>query len=168
MESTVFIGGSDARVRLRQEKRGEVGPAPACGSAGMAVGRRPAAPYLLPGFFGVRFRSTLRTRNPSPPPFSEKNSMPTSSNALRIRSTASSETCRRSFSKSTTVDNPKDAASASCDCVISKSARAARHCDGVILATIFVDHRERPPYKQLLLIHLSRTHGDSSAAWSDL
>src|SRR5271163_4670223 len=77
-----FIGGSDARIimgqderaliRLWQEKRGEVGPAPTCGSAGMAVGRRPAAPYLLPGFFGTR----LRSLTPGPSPFSSMNTMP--------------------------------------------------------------------------------------------
>jgi hypothetical protein len=71
-----FIGGSDARIimgqdekaliSLWQEKRSEVGSAPTYGSAGMhmTVGRRPAAPYLLPGFFGVRLRSL--TPGPSP------------------------------------------------------------------------------------------------------
>jgi hypothetical protein len=82
-----FIGGSDARIimgqdekaliRLWQEKRGEVGPAPTCGSAGMAVGR---APYLLPGFFGTR----LRSLTPGPSPFSSMKTMPASSSARRI------------------------------------------------------------------------------------
>jgi hypothetical protein len=74
-----FTGGSDARIvmgqdekaliRLWQEKRGEAGPAPTCGAADMASGRRPAAPYLLPGFFGNR----LRNLTPGPSPFSSMN-----------------------------------------------------------------------------------------------
>ena len=45
---------------------------------------------------------------------------------------ASEETWRRCFSKSTTVESPNWASSASWDCVISSIARAARHCAGVI------------------------------------
>jgi len=84
-------------------------------------------------------RRDFRSRRPSPPPFSSMNSIPARSKAIRIASTAARETCRRPFSKSTTVDSPRLAASASCDCVISSSPRAARHWAGVILSTFFVD-----------------------------
>jgi hypothetical protein len=94
----------------------------------------------------------LRASSPTFSPFSEINSMPTSSNASRILFTASSETCRRSFSKSTTVDRPNAALSASCDWVMSNNARAARHCAGVIAPTIFVDRVDGETYKQFLLI----------------
>jgi hypothetical protein len=94
----------------------------------------------------------LRASSPTFSPFSEINSMPASSNASRILFTASSETCRRSFSKSTTVDRPNAALSASCDWVTSNNARAARHCAGVIAPTIFVDHGDSGAYKQFLMI----------------
>jgi hypothetical protein len=81
----------------------------------------------------------FRRRRPSPPPFSLMNSIPARSKAVRIASTAPGETCRRSFSKSTTVESPRLAACASCDCVISSNPRAARHWAGVIVSTIFVD-----------------------------
>jgi hypothetical protein len=79
-------------------------------------------------FFGRGFR----TSSPIFSLFSEINSTPASSNAPRILFTASSETCRRSFSKSTTVDKPNADFSASCDWVMSNKARAARHCAGTI------------------------------------
>jgi hypothetical protein len=94
----------------------------------------------------------LRTSSPTFSPFSERNSMPASSNASRILFTASSETCRRSFSKSTTVDRPNAALSASCDWVMSNNARAARHCAGVRAPTILVDHGSGGTYKHFLLI----------------
>ncbi len=84
-----------------------------------------------PGYF--RFgRRGFRSRRPSPPPFSSMNTIPARSKAARIASTAASETSRRPFSKSTTVESPRSAARASCDCVISNSPRAARHWAGVI------------------------------------
>jgi hypothetical protein len=95
----------------------------------------------------------LRASNPTFSPFSEINSMPASSNASRILFAASSETCRRSFSKSTTVDRPIAALSASCDWVMSNNARAARHCAGVIIPTISVDHVDGGTYKQFMLIN---------------
>src|SRR5208282_2816870 len=55
--------GQDEKALIRL-KRGEAGPAPARGAAGMASGRRRAGPYLLPGFFGTRSRSL--TPGPSP------------------------------------------------------------------------------------------------------
>ena len=94
----------------------------------------------------------LRRLRPSPPPFSSMNTTPARSRAARIASTASTETCRRSFSKSTTVESPSLAACASCDCVISRSPRAARHCAGVILSTIFVDMPSSISYQQFLLM----------------
>ncbi len=84
-------------------------------------------------------RRGFRSRRPSPPPFSSKNSIPARSKAARIASTAASETSRPPFSKSTTVESPRSAARASCDCVISNSPRAARHWAGVIGSTFFVD-----------------------------
>jgi hypothetical protein len=90
------------------------------------------------GYFRFGCRG-FRRRRPSPPPFSSMNSIPARSKAARIASTAPRETCRRFFSKSTTVESPKSAACASCDCVISSSPRAARHWAGVIGSTIFVD-----------------------------
>jgi hypothetical protein len=86
--------------------------------------------------FGCR---RFRSRRPSPPPFSSMNSIPARSKAARIASTAPRETSRRSFSKSTTVESPRSAAWASCDCVIPSSPRAARHWAGVILSTFFID-----------------------------
>ncbi len=79
--------------------------------------------------FGCR---GFRSRRPSPPTFSSMNSIPARSKAARIASTAATETCRRPFSKSTTVESPRSAACARCDCVISNSPRAARHWAGVI------------------------------------
>jgi hypothetical protein len=73
----------------------------------------------------------FRSLRPCPPPFSSMNSIPACSKAARIASTAPRETSRRSFSKSTTVESPRSAACASCDCVISSSPRAARHWAGV-------------------------------------
>jgi hypothetical protein len=99
----------------------------------------------------------LRASSPTFSPFSEINSMPASSNASRILFTASSETCRRSFSKSTTVDRPNAALSARCDWVMSNNARAARHCAGVIIPTIYVDHVDGGTYKQFLLINRTCT-----------
>jgi hypothetical protein len=90
------------------------------------------------GYFRFGCRG-FRSRRPSPPPFSSMNSIPARSKAARIASTAAKETCRRPFSKSTTVESPRLAASASCDCVISNSPRAARHWAGVIGSTFFVD-----------------------------
>ncbi len=90
------------------------------------------------GYFRFGCRG-FRSRRPSPPPFSSMNTIPARSNAARIASTAATETCRRPFSKSTTVERPRSAACASCDCVISSSPRAARHWAGVILSTFFVD-----------------------------
>ena len=83
------------------------------------------------GYFRFRCRG-FRSRRPSPPPFSSMNSIPARSNAARIASTAAREISRRPFSKSTTVESPRSAARASCDCVISNSPRAARHWAGVI------------------------------------
>jgi hypothetical protein len=79
----------------------------------------------------------LRSRRPSPSP--SENSIPARCKAIRIALTASSETTRRSFSKSTTVESPRLAARASCDWVISRRARAARHWPGVIVSTSFID-----------------------------
>jgi hypothetical protein len=56
---------------------------------------------------------TRRIQTPSPPSFSDKKSIPAVSKATRIFSTATFETSRRSRSKSTTVERPKTAASAS-------------------------------------------------------
>jgi hypothetical protein len=72
-------------------------------------------------------------------PFSLVNAIPARSRAFCIALIASLETCRRSFSKSTTVESPTPAANASWDWVISSKARAPRHWAGVILATFFVD-----------------------------
>ncbi len=83
-------------------------------------------------------RRGFRSRRPSPPPFSSMNTIPARSKAARIASTAARETSRRPFSKSTTVERPRSAARASCDCVISNSPRAARHWAGVIGSTFFV------------------------------
>jgi hypothetical protein len=94
----------------------------------------------------------LRTSSPTFSSFSERNSMPASSNASRILFAASSETWRRSFSKSTTVDRPNAALSASCDWVMSNNARAARHCAGVISPTFFVDRGDGGTYKHFLFI----------------
>ena len=113
--------GSDPRVRI-----GEMSGSNAVRGAG----------YF---FLGCR---RFRSRRPSPLPFSSMNSIPARSKAARIASTAPRETSRRSFSKSTTVESPRSAACASCDCVIPSSPRAARHWAGVILSTVFVD---RPP-----------------------
>jgi hypothetical protein len=101
----------------------------------------------------LRFRCRrFRSRRPSPPPFSSMNSIPARSKAARIASTAPRETSRRSFSKSTTVESPRSAAWASCDCVIPSSPRAARHWAGVIVSTFFVDTRPDVSYQQFLLM----------------
>ena len=98
------------------------------------------------GYFRFRCRG-FRSRRPSPPPFSSMNTIPARSNADRIASTAPRETNRRSFSKSTTVERPRSAARASCDCVISSSPRAARHWAGVIGSTFFVDTQSSISYQ---------------------
>jgi hypothetical protein len=98
------------------------------------------------GYFFLGCRR-LRSRRPSPPPFSPMNSIPARSKAARIASTAARETSRRSFSKSTTVESPRSAACASCDCVIPSSPRAARHWAGVILSTFFVDRPHAASYQ---------------------
>src|SRR5262249_15877644 len=83
----------------------------------------------------------FRSKRPSPTPFSAMNSMPAPCKAVCIAFTASSETDLRSFSKSTTVDRPNLAARASCDWVMPRRARAARHWAGVIeWSIIFVDN----------------------------
>ena len=74
-------------------------------------------------FFGWR----LRSRTPGPPPFSSMNSTPRAAKACLMARIATTDTCRRCFSKSTIVDNPKVAASASSPCVSSNNARAALH-----------------------------------------
>jgi hypothetical protein len=74
----------------------------------------------------------FRSKRPSPTEFSSMNSMPARCKAVWIAFTASSETNLRSFSKSTTVDRPNLAARASCDWVMPRRARAARHWAGVI------------------------------------
>jgi hypothetical protein len=156
-----FIGGSDARVitgqnekaliRLWQEKRGEIEPEDLSANLIVQLGLMTediaSGTHAIPGTpSSTVFRSVLIravayfrllgrcfcTSSPTFSPFSEINSTPACSNAPRILFTASSETCRRSFSKSTTVDNPNEAFSASCDWVMSNRARAARHCAGVI------------------------------------
>jgi hypothetical protein len=92
------------------------------------------------GYFRLEDRG-FRSRRPSPPPFPSVNSIPARCKANRIALAASSETNLRSFSKSTTVDKPKLAARASCDWVMPRSARAARHWAGVIeRSIIFVDN----------------------------
>jgi hypothetical protein len=58
------------------------------------------------------------------------NSTPADSRAPRIAFTASGETERLCFSKSTIVDKPRDAAFAKRGCVQSNNARAARHWAG--------------------------------------
>jgi hypothetical protein len=98
------------------------------------------------GYFRFRCRG-FRSRRPSPPPFSSMNTIPARSKADRIASTAPGETSRRSFSKSTTVERPRSAARASCDCVISSSPRAARHWAGVIGSTFFVDTQSSISYQ---------------------
>ena len=145
-----FIGGFIARIimgddeaalaRLWKEKRGEVDPEDwsgdllvQLGTATEQLNRRwyeknteqvdmPWAPHTqrvrLPG---------LRRRTPCPPPFSSMNSTPALSRARCILAIASSDTVRRSRSKSTTVDKPIFAAVATCGCVISSSALALRH-----------------------------------------
>ena len=80
------------------------------------------------------------------------NVIPARSRAFWIACTASSDTCRRSFSKSTTVESPKPAASASLDCVMSNKARAALHCAGVMISIIFVDNALGTAYQYFLLI----------------
>jgi hypothetical protein len=113
-----FIGGSDARIimgedekallRLWQEKCGEVEPEDLSGNLIVQLGSRESAPQSRSSrSIYLRF-CTLRRRKrrPSPPPFSGKNSIPAASRACCIAWTADSETCRRSFSKSTTVDKP--------------------------------------------------------------
>ncbi len=79
----------------------------------------------------------FRSRRPSPSP--PMNSIPTRCKAICIAFKASSETIRLSFSKSTMVESPSPAARASCDWVISRRARAARHWPGLIVSTIFID-----------------------------
>ena len=79
----------------------------------------------------------FRSRRPSPSPL--VNSIPTRWRAICIAFKAPSETIRLSFSKSTTVERPSPAARASCDWVISRRARAARHWPGLIVSTIFID-----------------------------
>ena len=98
--------------------------------------------YFRRGCFGLRSNDT-----PSPEPPSLVNAIPARSSAFRIAWTASLDTCRRSFSKSTTVENPRPAASASSDCVMSIKARAALHCAGVMASTIFVDNGLRAAYQ---------------------
>jgi hypothetical protein len=98
------------------------------------------------GYFRFRCRG-FRSRRPSPPPFSSMNTIPARSKADRIASTTPRETNRRSFSKSTTVERPRPAARASCDCVISSSPRAARHWAGVIGSTFFVDTQSSISYQ---------------------
>lgn len=89
------------------------------------LGRVAAAPYPPSAFFA--------SRTPAPPPGSSgMNSTPFRSRAARISATALSETCRRCFSRSTIVDKPTLASVASWPWVISISARAARHCAGVM------------------------------------
>jgi hypothetical protein len=94
----------------------------------------------------------FRSRKPSPPPFPGRKSIPAPSKARRIFSIAGAETSLRSFSKSTTVERPKEAASASSAWVRSSKARAALHCAEVI-STFFVDRTLALAYKQFLLIH---------------
>jgi hypothetical protein len=118
--------GSDPRVRI-----GEMSGSNAVRGAG----------YF---FLGCR---RFRSRRPCPPPFSSMNSIPARSKAARIASTAPRETSRRSFSKSTTVESPRSAACASCDCVIPSSPRAARHWAGVISSTFFVDRPHEASYQ---------------------
>jgi hypothetical protein len=89
--------------------------------------------YFRPGCLGF-CRNT-----PSPKRPSLLKAIPERSRAIRIALTASSETCRRSFSKSTTVERPRSALWARSDCVMSNKARAALHCAGVI-STNFVDN----------------------------
>ena len=97
-------------------------------------------PYFHPGC--LRFcRNT-----PSPKRPSLLKAIPERSRAIRIALTASSETCRRSFSKSTTVERPRSALWARSDCVMSNKARAALHCAGFI-STIFVDNRLNSAYQ---------------------
>jgi YqaJ-like viral recombinase domain len=112
----ILVGELDAYVELR-------GPA-----------------YLRPGCLG------FRTNTPSPKPPLLLNAIPARSRAAWIALTASSDTCRRSFSKSTTVERPRPAASARLDCVMSNKARAALHCAGVI-STIFVDSKPGNEYQ---------------------
>jgi hypothetical protein len=155
-DARVIMGQDEkALIRLWQEKRGEIGPEDLStnlivqlgvvtedlnrqwyerntGNAIKDVQCRVLQRVHTGGTYFRLLGRSFRTRNPSPPSFSERNSMPASSNAPRILFTASSETCRRSFSKSTTVDRPNAAVSASCDWVMSNKARAARHCAGVI------------------------------------
>jgi hypothetical protein len=148
-----FIAGSDARIlmgddeagliRLWREKRGEAEPEGLSGNLIVvteALNRLVATGDVESGarakktwrrYFRFRCRG-FRSRRPSPPPFSSMNSIPARSKAASIASTAPGESCRRSFSKSTTVESPRPAASASCDCVISSNPRAARHWAGVI------------------------------------
>jgi hypothetical protein len=114
--------------------------------AGILVGELDAyvelrgSAYLRPGCLGFR-RNT-----PSPKPPLLLNAIPARSRAAWIALTASSDTCRRSFSKSTTVERPRPAASARLDCVMSNKARAALHCAGVI-STIFVDSKPGNEYQ---------------------
>jgi hypothetical protein len=96
---------------------------------------RPQRPNAFASSFWYRFRS----RTPGPPPFSSMNSMPRATKACLIAWIATTDTWRRFFSKSTTVDNPNVAAAASSLCVSSNSARAALHWPGVMESTFFVD-----------------------------
>ena len=124
-----FVGGSDARVimgqdekaliRLWQEKRGNVAPAPT-----RRMGRNPAN-YLRPGFFT---NCDLRKRTPAPPPLLSMNSIPAASNAWRSAASLASVT---GISPSTTsarriVATPTLEAVARSRALHRSSARAAR------------------------------------------
>jgi hypothetical protein len=77
---------------------------------------------------------------------------PVKQNDIEVRTEAVAYALNDNPAKSTTVDRPNAALSASCDWVMSNNARAARHCAGVIAPTIFVDRGGGETYKQFLLI----------------
>jgi hypothetical protein len=144
-----FIGDSEAwnprgYERAGHQRRPEVGSA----------GRNPpldddakTKAVLAICYFRRECRGLRSNDTPSPEPPSLVNAIPARSSAFRIAWTASLDTCRRSFSKSTTVESPRPAASASSDCVMSIKARAALHCAGVMASTIFVDNAPETAYQ---------------------
>src|SRR5277367_3214785 len=88
---------------------------------------------LLTGHFAAFLSLT-----PGPSPFSSTKITPADSRAARMAAIAFFETARRLRSKSTTVDRPNPADSASFPWSQSSNDRAALHWAGLI-STFFVD-----------------------------
>jgi hypothetical protein len=81
----------------------------------------------------------FRSRTPGPPPFSSMNSTPAASKARLITSIVARRGSVSLDSNCRIVTTPTRAVSASCICVHSRSARAARHCAGVIMSDDICD-----------------------------